>query len=150
MEPVAPRTYGPSRRAISGTAAVVAALLTVPAWILAFPAARTIHPLDLGLRASTLVAGIIGYACFARFSARILEAGWFLFAYSALLDLLKVFTAVPVSWSRWPLVVTRAAAILLLTIGGIRFAARRPRGRAHLPPPTVLRPGPTELHAEPR
>ncbi len=149
MEPVAPRTYLTSRRLISGSG-MIAALLTIPAWVLAFPPATTIDPWALGLRASTLCAGIIGYACFARFSARTLEAGWFLFAYSALLDLLREFTVEPVSWGRWPVVVTRVAALLLLAVGGIGFATRRPRGRAHLPPPSVLRPGPTDLHAAPR
>lgn len=149
MEPVAPRTHPPYRRAISGTA-IVGGLLTAPVWIIAFPPAATIDPFELALRAGTLFVGIIGYACFVRFGSRILEAGWFLFAYSALLDLLKEFTAESVSWGRWPMLVSRGAALLLIGIGGIRFAARRPRGRAHLPPPSVLRPDATELHAEPR
>jgi hypothetical protein len=148
MEPVAPRNYGPSHRAISGTA-VIAALLTVPVWVVAFPPATTINAVELGLRAGTLFAGIVGYACFGRFGARALEAGWFLFAYSALLDLLTEFTAESVAWGKWPVVATRAAALVLLAVGGIRFATRRPRGRAHLPP-SVIRPTPTDLHAEPR
>jgi hypothetical protein len=149
VEPVAPKTHEPTRRAISGTG-LVAALLTIPVWVLGFPPATTIDLWELGLRASTLFVGLVGYACFARFGARILEAGWFFFAYSALLDLLKEFTAESISWGRWPVVVTRAAALLLIALGGIRFATRRPRGRAHLPPPSVVRPGPTDLHAEPR
>jgi hypothetical protein len=147
MEPVAPQTHRPIRRAISATA-IVGGLLTIPVWIMAFPPAATIDPFELALRTATLFVGLIGYACFVRFGARTLEAGWFLFAYSALLELLREFTAESLSWERWPILVSRTAALLLIGIGGIRFAARRPRGRAHLPPPSVLRPGPTDLHAE--
>lgn len=149
MKPVAPQTHGPSRRAISGIGAL-AVSLTVPLWILAFPPARPVGTLELGLRASTLFAALVGWACFARFSARLLEAGWFFFAYSALLDLLRQFTAESASWEKWPVVVTRTVALVFLAIGGLRFATRRPRGRAHLPPPAVLRPGAGDLHTEPR
>ena len=149
MEPVTPRTSGPSRRAISGTGAL-AVLLTIPIWILVFPPAKSVDTFELGLRASTLLAAAVGYACFARCSARTLEAGWFFFAYSALLHLLAQLTVEPVAWSRWPVVLTRAVALLLIAVGGIRFVTRRPRGRPHLPPPSVLRPGAADLQAEPR
>jgi len=148
MEPVAPRSLGPSRRAISGTGAI-AALLTVPVWLLAFPPEKSIDPLELGLRVGTLFAALSAYACFARCNARALEAGWFVFSYSVLLDLLRQFTAEPVSWGKWPVLATRAAALVLIAIGGARFVTRRPRGRAHLPPPPVVRPA-SDLHAEAR
>jgi len=149
MEPVTPRTSGPSRRAISSTGAL-AVLVTIPIWILAFPPANSISTFELGLRGSTLLAAVVGYACFARCNARTLEAGWFFFAYSALFDLLAQFTAEPVAWSRWPVVLTRAVALPLIAVGGLRFVTRRPRGRPHLPPPGVLRPGAADLQAEHR
>jgi peptidoglycan/LPS O-acetylase OafA/YrhL len=139
MESVLLRPPGQFRRAI-GTFGLVAAALTIPAWFLAFPLGAQFDAAAALRDGATLLAAMVGYACFARVGARFLEAGWFLVAYSALLALLAGFTIESVAWERWPATLTRLGGTLLILVGGVRFTTRPPRGRAHRPG-TVVHPG---------
>jgi hypothetical protein len=139
MDSILLRPPGQFRRAI-GTLGMAGAAATIPVWFLAFPVSAQFDAVDSAIQGATLVAAIVAYACFLRVGARTMEAGWFCFAYSALLGLLAAFTAQSVAWERWLVTATRLGGTLLIVVGGVRFMARRPRGRAH-PPAQVVRPG---------
>ncbi|HEV8600633.1 MAG TPA: hypothetical protein VGQ69_14830 [Gemmatimonadales bacterium] len=139
MDSIVLRPPGQFRRAI-GAFGIVAAAVTIPVWLLAFPLSAQFDAAAGLLEGTTLLAAIVGYSCCARLGARLLEAGWFFFGYSALLALLAGFTIQSSTWERWPAILTRLGATLLIVVGGVRFMTRRPRGRAH-PPATVVRPG---------
>ena len=139
MDSVLLRPPGPFRRAI-GILGISGAAATIPLWFLAFPVRAEIDAVDSLIQGSTLVAAVVAYSCFARLGARTLEAGWFVFGYSALLALLAGITAQSAGWERGLVTATRLGGTLLIVVGGIRFATRRPRGRAHRPA-TVVRPG---------
>lgn len=139
MDSIVLRPPSQFRRTI-GTLGMLGAAATVPVWLLAFPVSAQFDAVNSAIQGSTLVAALVAYACFVRVGARTLEAGWFCFAYSALLALLAGLTAQSAAWERWLVTTTRLAGTLLILVGGIRFMARRPRGRAH-PTAPVVRPG---------
>jgi hypothetical protein len=139
MDSILLRPPGQFQRGI-GILGIVAAFITIPVWLLAFPLSAQVDAAAALLDGAILLAAMVGYACFARVGARLLEAGWFLVAYSALLALLAGITTQSSAWERGPAILTRLGGTVLIIVGGIRFVTRRPRGRAHRPG-TVVQPG---------